>query len=338
MYGRQSPRAEGLNCQTNYTGRVFQEVELAPRILYCGSSKFLWQCSKHTCSEDGAYFAFPIPFHLWTQMEDQYSKWWSMMQFYSQLNFTYERDRLPALAGVSMAFQRRSGLTPFLGWWKEYLIEGLNWGIFNVVNGKRQDIPSWSWLSLGCKVNITFNNYVSRNRLNTLVPCLSILRASVEWGGQELVSELKSSKLVVCGFLFRVGVEQAATSTDLNTPIQPKWRSGFHFYHDIQGLPNPSLGPIWRTCLFLCLDLIPEPHSSLRLHFLVLEPEAQPFSSSVPKYSRIGHGTWEFTDRGFKGSHLDFLAKVMEADISDLEQNVPSLVPLERIFRRSRWI
>ena len=88
-----------------------------------------------------------------------------MIQGYSRRKLTYEEDRLPAITGLAVDFQRHIGGNYLAGLWRPFLLEGLLWQacaveistelwISPTVEQKVHDrqpkeyrAPSWSWAS-----------------------------------------------------------------------------------------------------------------------------------------------------------------------------------------------
>jgi hypothetical protein len=90
-------------------GWVFQELRLAPRILYRGRYQFFWLCQSKSRSEDGCIDQEKgrglTPVHNLRlsrngdrfQNEEPQFLWAIMAQIYSQLALTYRKDRIVAL-------------------------------------------------------------------------------------------------------------------------------------------------------------------------------------------------------------------------------------------------
>jgi hypothetical protein len=183
-------------------GWVFQELVLSPRVLYCETSGFYWQCRRGSWSEDGLISAWwPLNFHL-TLFNPATSKmpihtWAGWMTEYSRLKFTFKSDRPVAMTGVTRWFQQRYHATPFLGCWKEELVYGLNWlrlGSYPPDSEETHaspNLPSWSWLGLAerCAIDIV--------PPGNLLKFVEVLDSQLQWSGEELTSAVVSSRLVV---------------------------------------------------------------------------------------------------------------------------------------------
>ncbi|KAK3399574.1 heterokaryon incompatibility protein-domain-containing protein [Sordaria brevicollis] len=72
---------------------VFQEWCLSRRVIWSGKTSFLWKCRKDTRSEE----------HQLRFEVDPVKRWPELIRIYTALQLTYEKDRLPALQGISKA-------------------------------------------------------------------------------------------------------------------------------------------------------------------------------------------------------------------------------------------
>ncbi|KAF2672287.1 HET-domain-containing protein [Microthyrium microscopicum] len=312
-------------------GWVFQELILSPRVLYCKKTQFFWQCHRGSFSEDGVVqdtklaINYP-PRHSSKHYpaKDNLSDWLQLMEAYKQLEFTKEEDRTPAMAGITRWYQAQHNLTPVLGLWKELMAKGLNWHCSRPFTSqikpfiKPLNIPTWSWLGVE-PTGVRFH-FHTRD-----IDCLSIVKASTEWNGEELTSDLISSQLIVLGFLFELrfdfdrGASSASSwfvkSTDLDYlrddyDLSDSDISGSVEVRFDRGQPEKA-NPVC-TCLLLSMRNV-GPESSLE--FLMLNP-VQCDKGQRPKYRRFCHGTWKHRNR------------------TKLHQNISSLeATSERFFR-----
>ncbi|KAN0115270.1 HET domain containing protein [Hyaloscypha variabilis] len=161
-------------------GWVFQEDLLSPRTLYFGEDGIRWECLEmnrdeaHNPSGEcgcGSHHDDPYLFKqdfaileskfstiasIW---EDYYpsfhSKWWSIVEQYSQLSLTIPSDKLVAINGPIRAIESRGSLTNLAGHWKEHLPLDLLWiaGLGGMrpskcTRSEEHRAPSWSWASM----------------------------------------------------------------------------------------------------------------------------------------------------------------------------------------------
>jgi hypothetical protein len=151
-------------------GWIFQECLLAPRVLYFTENQVLYECFQETKSEG---FPQGIPYHrrpkdlgsLWDLLDDHASKsvskkpermsfrvhelWNHILERYSRCNFTFSKDRLPALLGIAQLFAQVTGDEYIDGLWRSHLIEQLVWRVPQPQSQSivERGISSWSWAS-----------------------------------------------------------------------------------------------------------------------------------------------------------------------------------------------
>lgn len=171
-------------------GWVFQELHLSPRAILFNSQELIWVCNQDvqcecgvtTKSSFGTKYIFAqvpkVPTYRLAMPGDMLYKhgmhdWARLIFTYSQLNLTFEKDRLPALSGMAKAFQTTSSTEMkddvyLAGIWKSMLPEALMWqAIDGAPDGlqrrcrfrkpvKDRGPPSWSWMC--CDYAVTWDN------------------------------------------------------------------------------------------------------------------------------------------------------------------------------------
>lgn len=136
-------------------GWTFQEWMLSPRVLHINTMT-LWDCLNGYANElSHRHMDTPILSRDPTRLGRDVS-WSSIMEEYSRRDITFERDRLPALAGLAACYRQVTGYTYLAGLWLEEMPKALLWQPYgrrfghirsdNILHGK-QTIPSWSWAS-----------------------------------------------------------------------------------------------------------------------------------------------------------------------------------------------
>jgi len=130
---------------------VFQERLLSPRMLHFCNGFLVFECMHQTITEDGFYSRTTSQSkieHIRSLTESSESglasKWRSIVEDYSWQNFTFERDRLPAIYGLSrqMASYRKDEYIS--GLWYRSILDDLAWRKPQRMN-KRSLAPTWSW-------------------------------------------------------------------------------------------------------------------------------------------------------------------------------------------------
>ena len=119
----------------NTRGWVLQERLLSRRILHFAADQVYWECRSHALAQDGTVFRpkgpvdflFPLP-SLIRSIYNSFSNhcgsdeifmrsWLHIIEFYSACNFTYEKDRLPALLGLADRLSRFTNREYINGHW-----------------------------------------------------------------------------------------------------------------------------------------------------------------------------------------------------------------------------
>lgn len=158
----------------NRRGWIFQERILPRRILSFSNKTTYFECQS-LIRDEGSGTPWPTPRGGYASMngpsgyrkfnsaledlaidpnsrnrESVFLQWRIMVQKLSELELTYERDRLPAFHGLAKRMERAVGTTYTHGLWTEDIILGLSWQVYlwpdsEILSPKSRSIPSWSW-------------------------------------------------------------------------------------------------------------------------------------------------------------------------------------------------
>jgi len=148
-------------------GWVYQEILLAPRILYFDQKQILWECSAERNSEfgfrSGTSPAYPLQknqlFRYLTassdaesgQMSENIQKlWMELVQEYSSCVLTKPCDKLFAFSGIAKLFQQYTNDVYVAGLWKSRLVETMDCYVAlpKPLSSSTYRAPSWSWAAL----------------------------------------------------------------------------------------------------------------------------------------------------------------------------------------------
>ncbi|KAI0103200.1 heterokaryon incompatibility protein-domain-containing protein [Nemania sp. FL0031] len=137
-------------------GWVLQERILSPRVVYYDTNELKWECKAAVDCQCGGMTVisnFKLDYHRSVGHHNETPlpyQWMRISERYSTLKFTYNSDRLVALAGIAeQGLQSGRGGKYLAGVWERSLAHQLCWGIMST--HKRPDAyqaPSWSWLSV----------------------------------------------------------------------------------------------------------------------------------------------------------------------------------------------
>lgn len=136
-------------------GWVFQERMLSPRMVHFDADELKWECQVAGDCQCGGMVVisnFKRDYYRSLRHEEPPMpyQWMRISERYSSLKFTYDKDRLIALAGiVQQGVQSGKGEKYLAGLWERNLSVLLCWKIIDT--HRRPDTylaPSWSWLSV----------------------------------------------------------------------------------------------------------------------------------------------------------------------------------------------
>ena len=131
-------------------GWVFQERLLSPRLLHWTQGSMFWEDDSGCFAEDGSFTDSAGVISNWKKMKIAHD-WYSMMELYLRCGLTFEKDRLPAIAGLAASFQHVSQSAYCAGVWANSVHQGLIWTHKTRVsepapqNENGPSPPSWSW-------------------------------------------------------------------------------------------------------------------------------------------------------------------------------------------------
>jgi hypothetical protein len=185
-----------------------QEAELSPRIIRFTEYQTLWECFSSQASESSKDNSFHDAsperqtgalynvcyshFNIigWKDKAIPYNRWYSMVEEYSKRKISFEKDKLPALAGMAKRIHltlreyRNSGIwedTYLAGLWARDIIFGLLWR--RVLRDEDEEkppasyiAPSWSWASVKGEVEFPVNKE-RMEKIDSLRPSFAICSA-----------------------------------------------------------------------------------------------------------------------------------------------------------------
>ncbi|KAK0653155.1 heterokaryon incompatibility protein-domain-containing protein [Cercophora newfieldiana] len=302
------------NTAISNRGWTLQENILSPRILHCMQPEAHWQCRASYCTETGLKFSMeglsvvPSTHHLMLATPPEYvghrTVWRRIVQDYSSREFTYPRDRVPAIAGITKYFSSILDDAPILGLWRGSFAADLAWLMGSShgsqgleAPGRATGVPSWTWLA--CQGRVWYylgGETFTRDR--KLISHTELLRWDVQWLGVPFASPVTSAQVTVRGPVKPIRIVPFESG---NRCIPPYFQV---FDENLQ----PSAGHRfpWRcagrfddrdrntAATYMCLHLISEPRGvgadgtmSMREVFLILEPFNMD-GGAITRYKRVG--------------------------------------------------
>jgi hypothetical protein len=136
-------------------GWVFQERKLSRRMIHFGTEEVVWECKSDIARESGGYCSRHLPT---TGADSLSARWKNYVRVYSELQLTFEKDKLIALSGIA---KRTAKLFPddryIAGLWERTLLSDLAWhnSRYPAARPSTFCAPTWSWASIKSAVDWT---------------------------------------------------------------------------------------------------------------------------------------------------------------------------------------
>lgn len=213
-------------------GWIFQERFLSPRVLHFGPQELFWECLEDslcqcTCqgpsdrtsappdnvaldhvSQPKTYFSR----HYWTTLSDSELElcWHRLVEEYTKLDLTLDKDILPAISGLAKQFQSVVNSEYLAGLWKRTLVADLLWHV-DGFNADRDDgvqrqrparwrAPSWSWAAVKGPVKYP-------DAAAGIISLCEVLDANCSSAGTDATGELLDGYLTLRGRLAAASVQ-----------------------------------------------------------------------------------------------------------------------------------
>lgn len=197
-------------------GWVYQERLLGPRVLYFGQ-ELSWECRETSACECSGAARGIKKGHSLSLLPGQsegmiHSQWQTMVEHFTWLQLSFERDRLPALSGLAHQTQRLLKSAYLAGLWKDYLAADLMWYAYpaNHLDAPRYytqkprewRAPSWSWASVDGPVRFLKdgrNAGTGKNTGREFRLCLEIVSAETTPSSLDPMGTVAAGQVVVVG-------------------------------------------------------------------------------------------------------------------------------------------
>lgn len=265
-------------------GWVFQERLLSSRFIHFTSSEIFWECRESTwceCSSREPYWAGlrrqaarTIDEQGWDLIADQYNS--------TQLSF--EKDRLPAIAGVARRYgELNGGLTYLAGLWQEELPAALAW--FKPGGGKEerpleQIAPSWSWTSLPRGMLLL---------LRTETSFVRVVGVRINPPGADVYMGAKWAELTVEGPMMDLEVYKHSDRVMIGRHGNAFLKIEADFKTDPDDDTKFRSVPDGSKCLLLLMLDGREEFYYFQLYGIVLLQQSSGVHGEDPKFERIGY-------------------------------------------------
>ena len=198
-------------------GWVYQEEYLARRTLFFSRHEITWVCRTVTDCECGHY----APDHYLPKSPAalKTTEWEKIVEAFSDRAFTFESDRLPAIAGVAKAtHEQRPEIGMYMCglWQNEPMAKQLIWRVRNpwkLTPRIQTSQPSWTWASVNTGVE-----YVVRS--NTLRHGIRILGGKAVLRGDQYMGDVQVAEInILAPLVPAILVERIPTHTRIDFDV-----------------------------------------------------------------------------------------------------------------------
>jgi hypothetical protein len=213
-------------------GWILQERLLSPRVLHFAPQELNWECLAETVCEcsctisnvvegpnthhsivDMAELSMsPKRFYSFARlslMDKEWveRRWRKLVEEYTTLELTYERDIFPAISGLAKEFNRARKSAYFGGLWQSSLLADMLWyashNSYNLdpspTRPKEWRAPTWSWASTKSKIA-----YIQSSNFHSSCKVLGVECSSV---GQDPMGQLTGGHMLLCGQLYSTSLQ-----------------------------------------------------------------------------------------------------------------------------------
>ncbi|KAH7391631.1 hypothetical protein BKA64DRAFT_747144 [Cadophora sp. MPI-SDFR-AT-0126] len=243
-------------------GWAYQERLLAPRVLNFTSNELVLECLEDSvceCSNITESYMRLIPFpkpEFTRSLESDNSRinlacanWNLMVACYSNLELTFESDKLPAISGIARRIQEVTNDTYLAGHWKSQLPRSLSWtSVQPATSGSRSRTsqwlaPSWSWVSV--RGPVRFHGGHSDMDMDTA----DLICAGCETAPGKLIGGVTSGFIALSGSLLPL------SSLELAGEMRAWSLAGFDDYQEAKNNFNERRTTLWMMPLYLHVEV-----------------------------------------------------------------------------------
>lgn len=218
-------------------GWIFQERILSTRVLHFGPHELSWECMCETTCQcrdqreqqgdttllapDGlsrtkAYFTPAYWNTLTPQALDRC--WHQLVEDYTSLDLTFEKDIFPAISGIAKRFQAARPSTYIAGMWENSLLSDMLWTAAPAAGNENSSTswacrpstwraPSWSWAAV--KGPIEYIN--THNGVNFFC---DVVDTNIVLAGSDPTGELRDARLHLKGYMILAKVQYTELAAD----------------------------------------------------------------------------------------------------------------------------
>ena len=309
-------------------GWAFQERLLSGRVLHFGPEELAWEClcySSCECQHPGTWdkdeefpkFWYPGLFGFKNIVPWQHM-WYRIVESYTTLNLTYEKDIFPALSGIAQHMVNERKARYLAGLWQDTFVEDLLWhrrrmqrwgeavGTLSCARPAIWRAPTWSWASITGAVEFQYDERAERN--HDFTSHIQDFNTKMLHTSEDTTGQVKEARLTISGRVAsakirhdgnKVGGTDASFTVEVNGSLLESlkcfidydiWSASQHHLADGEAIsclrvgawqdPEKSYG---ETFYLMLQDCGPPEHFYQRIGLLVLSSTQDPFTNALVK-------------------------------------------------------
>lgn len=209
---------------------------LAPRFLHFLKQELAWDCRTVSTCECGdqardtgatgsmGYAKRALASESQSASPDEVAAVWrTMVSAYTRLYLSYEKDRLPAIAGVAQMFEKTRGLDSryYEGIWSDSAVQDLAWEVWwgnkeKESHVRNEKVPSWSWASVSASIGYPTMPIGKFKSLCTLVDTGYIELLSTEPSESKKQEKIKKRTITILGHMVSATLQYRGQQAGMN--------------------------------------------------------------------------------------------------------------------------
>lgn len=241
-------------------GWVYQEVLLSPRILYFLHDEIMWRCQDFSVCQCARYDADVNDYNTSIKVHTRGSRisyvsngrkhqiasrsWAEIVFDYAGRQFTFPKDKLPALAGIAEEFGKKKQWTYLCGLWQEDISQNLIWHRDPVYDPEtRPDgthkLPTWTWASISTPPIFIIDEPKSIEFQNYYV-------VYNDEGTSPYIGDVKEAVLTIKGDFFPARLTKQCEPPHLGCTRRSLWKSSVKYGVSIM---SKHFMPLTEDCI-----------------------------------------------------------------------------------------
>jgi hypothetical protein len=203
----------------------FQEYHLSKRVVSYNNDEIWFKCRSKTRCQRQKHKSYDLrgPSQVIFQLQNfsddlKLKNWLHIVSSYLERKLSFSSDRLAALSGIALLFQKATGWTYIAGVWSEMILACLCWSSFKdspLPGVSNIDIaPTFSWASLTGQAFYLYPAMVYEDHPTTVVHTVFIRHSFIVVGQNPFDRVAPGAFIELEGPLLEVGIESKADRSE----------------------------------------------------------------------------------------------------------------------------